>query len=51
MVLRVDARRPHTQPNPYVIWIGCSASAPVTRLYRDLAERLGETHLHHPHHP
>ena len=40
-----------TQPHPYVIWIGCSTSAPVTRLYRDLAERLGETHLHHPHHP
>lgn len=36
-------------PRPYIIWIGCSTSAPVTQLYRDLADRLGDAHLHHPH--
>ncbi|PZQ91906.1 MAG: hypothetical protein DI534_02860 [Leifsonia xyli] len=34
---------------PFIIWIGCATSASVTRLYRELADRLGESHLHHPH--
>jgi NADPH-dependent ferric siderophore reductase len=36
---------------PYVLWIGCSASDQVDRLYRHLARRFGNLHLHHPHTP
>ncbi|AYF98717.1 SIP domain-containing protein [Protaetiibacter intestinalis] len=38
-----------TRPHPYIMWIGCSTSAPVSELYRRLADRLGDAHLHHPH--
>lgn len=37
--------------HPHVLWIGCSASEHVDRLYRDLARRLDRSRLHHPHHP
>ena len=37
------------RPHPFIMWIGCATSAPVTRLYRELADRLGDAHLHHPH--
>lgn len=36
---------------PYIMWIGCSTSRPVTELYLELADRLGEAQLHHPHTP
>lgn len=34
---------------PYVIWIGCTASGRVDLLYRDLRARLPMLHVRHPH--
>ena len=34
---------------PYVLWIGCSASERVDRLYEELQTRMPDLHLHHPH--
>lgn len=34
---------------PYVMWIGCSMSTVMDRLYRQLGDRLDHLHLHHPH--
>lgn len=34
---------------PYILWIGCPASEQIDRLYRHLAHRFGNLHMHHPH--
>jgi len=33
----------------YVLWIGCASSAHIDYLYRHLAHRFENLHLHHPH--
>lgn len=35
---------------PYVMWIGCSTSTVMDRLYDRLGDRLDDLHLHHRHH-
>ncbi len=37
------------QEVPYILWIGCSSSDRVDRLYRELSDRIEHAHLHHPH--
>jgi NADPH-dependent ferric siderophore reductase len=34
---------------PFIVWVGCSASHQMDRLYAHLEQRFENLHLHHPH--